>query len=60
MFISFLILIIVAIVGISITELANTYEFLAVAIPYCNYALYGAIGLFVLFVIISIVKEIKK
>ena len=60
MFISFLILVIVAILGITVTELAKTYEFLAVVVPYCNYALWGALALFLIFSIISIVKAIKK
>ena len=60
MFISFLILVIVAILSISVSELAKTYEFLTVVVSYTNIALYGALVLFLIFAVISIIKAIKK
>ena len=60
MFISFLILVIVGILTISITELSTRFEFLLSWVPYCRYALIGAFVLFAIFVLIGIFKAVKK
>lgn len=60
MFVSFLILVIVAILGLSITELSKTYEFLVSWVSYCNIAMWVALGLFLVFAVIGIIKYIKK
>ncbi len=60
MFPAFLILVIVAILKISIIELANKWDFFVTLIPYVDIALFVALGLFVLFVVIAIIKEFKK
>ena len=60
MFISFLILVIVGILTISITELSTRFDFLVSWLPYCNYALIVTVVIFLIFVGISVVKAIKK
>ena len=60
MFVSFLILVICAILRLSIGELAKTYDFLASWVLYTNWALYGALALFLVFVVVGIIKAIKK
>ena len=60
MFISFLILVIVGILTISITELSTRFDFLLSWIPYCHYAFIGASVIFLIFVVIALIKAIKK
>lgn len=60
MFISFLILVIVGILTISITELSTRFDFLLSWVPYCKTALIIAFVLFLIFVVIAVIKAIKK
>ncbi len=60
MFPSFLILVIIAILRISLVELSSKWEFFFSVIPYVDFALWVALGLFVLFTIIAVIKEFKK
>ncbi len=60
MFVSFLIVVIVAIIGVTVGELSATYDFLLPYVEFLNYALYGAIAIFLVFTVISIIKAIKK
>ncbi|MBQ9782385.1 MAG: hypothetical protein IJW26_04295 [Clostridia bacterium] len=60
MFVSFLILVIVAILRVSVVELATKWEFFITLIPYVDIALWVALALFVVFVVIDIIKAFKK
>lgn len=60
MFVSFLILVIVAILRVSVVELASKWEFFITLIPYVDIALWVALALFVVFVVIDIIKAFKK
>ena len=60
MFVSFLILVIVGILTISITELSTRWDFLISWVPYCRTALLVAVVIFLIFVVVSIIKAIKK
>lgn len=59
MFLSFLILVIVAILYLSIKKLSTIYQFLIPYVTYCNWALWGVLALFLLFAIIGLIKYIK-
>ncbi len=60
MFVSFLILVIVAILRVSVVELAAKWEFFITLIPYLDISLWVALALFVVFVVIDIIKAFKK
>ena len=60
MFVSFLILVIVSILVVSITKLSTLYEFLVPYVSYCNIALWVALALFILFTVIGLIKYIFK
>ena len=60
MFLSFLILVIVGILTISITELSTQWDFLISWIPYCKSLLVFTVVLFLIFTLIAIIRAIKK
>ena len=60
MFISFLMLVIVAILVVVVTKLSTTYQFLVPYITYCNWALWGALALFLIFTVVGLIKYIRK
>ncbi len=60
MFVSFLILLIVAILRISLVELSSKWEFFFTVIPYVDTALWVAVGLFIVFTLIAVIKAFKK
>ena len=60
MFVSFLILVIVAILRVSVVELASKWEFFITLIPYVDIALWVALSLLVVFVVIDIIKAFNK
>ena len=60
MFISFLILVIVGILTISVIELSARFDFLLSWVPYFNTFLTVAVIIFMIFVVIAMIKAIRK